>query len=740
MKTQSLYRRLSFLGLLLFCCLTLSSQANAAFRFLTTSVPDGTTDREYFAKIFTANAAGTVTFSIKSGSLPTGINLNTQTGALYGKPTVVEQPSVTITANDGTTSIDFAIAKFKITASGGGGNSGASFATTSLPDGRVGEAYSLTLQSLGGTGPFIWGAQDLPVGITLNGTTGEISGTPVAAGTFYVTFTNNDTGESKTVNTTLPMTIYPADADADPDAIPPVLPDYMFKFETYMLNNGEIGTAYSDTYLTSGAQGTVTYSVTGLPDGLTIDTNTGVVSGTPAVGSAGTYYLTILATDSGTNPATTISANLPMWIASSSTSNFYWNYFGLPAALYGMAYQGSIPILVNTINGGTVTYSALGLPPGISYNSSSGELTGTPSEVGVFPVIYTAESTTEGTLTLATDFIVLPPGGGDVGRLAVNLWIKKLTAKVNQDVDTAPNDTWQAQYIYNADRRTGKIFNPFADAMYFALGTSEIQIPAASATMSASSGVFSYKTAKGVVPAVQVKGTPSTQALSVKMTGIELGTTLPADMLVNSVILGNKGYKLKTFLDVKGRYIPTSSARNASFVVATASVKDVGTTKDNAKLSMYLADPSLLADFVFTDPCPDDDKNCNHPTVTLKLYDGTTVLLDKDLTALLATARIEDKVGNISYKMKKVVKTDPAPDNQLSSFAFDSKKGLLKVALKNLVLASSLPAQQAHVGVELKIGSMSYFTSITLFETKQSSNTWSSKVSTYAKPYPLPPA
>ncbi|MEZ5493975.1 MAG: hypothetical protein R3E61_05145, partial [Pseudomonadales bacterium] len=238
-------------------------------------------------------------------------------------------------------------------------------------------------------------------------------------------------------------------------------------------------------------------------------------------------------------------------------------------------------------------------------------------------------------------------------------------------------------------------------------------------------------------PAVQVKGTPSSQALTVKMTGTEIGTTLPAEMLENDTILGSKGYALKTFLDEKGKYLVTSSARNASFVVATASVKDAGSTKDSAALSMYLADPSLLADFVFTDPCPDDNKNCNHPTVTLTLYDGVTVLLTKDLTSLLASTRLEDKVGKISYKMKKVVKTDPATDNILSAFSFDSKKGLMKVSLKNLVLASPLDAQQAHVGVELRIGSMSYFTSITLFETKQNSNAWGSKVSTYGKPYPI---
>lgn len=729
------YAVIAMVAMLLFA--VAPAQAAGTFRFLTTSVPDGSTNGEYFAKIFTANAADAVTFAVKSGcgaqceTLPTGLALNTQTGAITGKPTVVETKDVTITANDGTTTVELFINNFKVNAAGGGGNSGASFVTTTLPDGRVGEEYSLTLQSQGGVGPFIWGAQNLPTGITLDGSTGVVSGIPLAAGTFYVTFTNNDPGENNVVITTLPMLIYPDDVDDDPDAIPPVLPDYLFRFETYMLDNGEVGTAFDDTYLTSGEEGTVTFAVTGLPDGLVIDTDTGAVSGTPTV--AGTFYLTITATDSATS--TTISINLPMWIAPSSSSNFYWNYFGVPAALYGENYNSSFPIVVDAINGNTVTYSAIGLPPGISYNTGTGELSGTPSEVGLFPVIYTATNSPGGqVLTLSTDFVVLPPGGGDVSRLAVNLWIKRLSAKVNQDIGSAPNDSWQAQYIYNADRRTNNIFNPLTQEMFLGLGSSEALIPADSATQS-SKGTFSYKTAKGVQPGVQIKGAPSSQSLLVKFTATELGATLPADMLDNNIILGNKGYKLKTFLDAKGKFVVTSSYRNASFVVATAKVKAGGSSKDAAALTMYLADPSMLADFVFLE-CTVDNKNCNQPTVTLKLYDGINVLLEKDLTTLLATVRTEDADEMPIYTMKKVVKTDPASDNTLSFFGFSSSKGLLKIGLKNLDLTSPLDSSQAHVGVELKVGSMSYFTSITLFESKQGSNAYSSSISSYAKPFP----
>ncbi len=450
---------------------------------------------------------------------------------------------------------------------------------------------------------------------------------------------------------------------------------------------------------------------------------------------AGTFYLTLSATDGGTGK--TISTNLPMWIAPSATSNFYWNYFGVPAALYGEAYNSSFPIVVNATNGSSVTYDAQGLPPGISYNTSTGELSGTPSEVGVFPVTYSAIDGSSGdTLTLSVDFIVLPPSGGDVSRLAVNLWIKTLSVKLNADAASAPNDSWQAQYIYNADRRTGSIFNLLTDAMYFSLGSSEKNVLKDSGAINSKSGIFTYKSAKGSQPLLDIKGTPSSQLLNVKFSATETGiAALPVDVLDNVIRLGNKGYKLKVALDSKGKFSPATSPRNASFVVASAKVKTIGSSKDTAQFSMYLADPSLLTDFVFAVCDKKVNQDCNQPQVSIRLYDGINLLLEKDLTSLLAATRTEDKNGLISYKMKKVVKTDPETENTLSSFSFDSKKGLLKVGVKNLSLASSLAASQAHVGVELKIGNMSYFTAITLFESGSGSHSYSSTISKYATPF-----
>jgi len=88
--------------------------------------------------------------------------------------------------------------------SGGGGGNSPAFAvlTTSATYGVIGNAYSSTLVATGGTAPFAWTVSGgvLPVGLTLNATTGIVTGTPAApAGNVTTTFTVSDsTGKTAT--------------------------------------------------------------------------------------------------------------------------------------------------------------------------------------------------------------------------------------------------------------------------------------------------------------------------------------------------------------------------------------------------------------------------------------------------------------------------------------------------------------------------------------------------------------
>jgi putative Ig domain-containing protein len=65
-------------------------------------------------------------------------------------------------------------------------------ASASVSGGTVGLAYSARLQASGGTSPYHWSTSALPPGLTLESSSGEISGTPTQAGAFNVLVTVTD--------------------------------------------------------------------------------------------------------------------------------------------------------------------------------------------------------------------------------------------------------------------------------------------------------------------------------------------------------------------------------------------------------------------------------------------------------------------------------------------------------------------------------------------------------------------
>ena len=426
---------------------------NGTFRFLTLSLPDGSTNAEYVARVLTANADGPVVFTI-TGLAP-GMAYDPASGFITGRPTVVGNYHVDITATDGINTITQNNVPLKVNAAGGGGNAGATFNVNSLPNGTVGVAYSTTLTVTNGVGPYTFGAVDLPPGITLNGRTGVLSGTPLTPGTFFCGLSVYDAGENNKVVKVVPLLVEPA-ASA-------------FQFTTRFLNNGEVGTVYWDQWSTSGGTGPVGFGASGLPPGLSVDPAAGVVSGSPTV--AGTFSVTISATDN----TDTISTNLQMVIVPSSTSNLYWDFFGLPTGFVGISYARQPPILVAAKNNtGSMTYSAVGIPAGMSYSTNSGELTGTPIEVGEYPITFTARDGATGeVLTLTVDFVVLPPYGGDASSISTNLWVT--TEKLKTSVPA--KDSWIGQGIWNADRRTATRFDPLTDALRLQIGSYPIDVP-----------------------------------------------------------------------------------------------------------------------------------------------------------------------------------------------------------------------------------------------------------------------
>jgi hypothetical protein len=154
--------------------------------------------------------------------------------------------------------------------------------TASLAAATVGTAYSQTLTATG-SATISWSvtAGSLPAGLSLNASTGVIGGTPSASGvsTFTVQALNSVGYNAKQLSITV-------------NAAAPVAPPPPSITTASTLASGAVGAAYSQTLTASGsAPFTWTVTAGAIPSGLTLNSASGVISGTPAV--AGTFSFTI---------------------------------------------------------------------------------------------------------------------------------------------------------------------------------------------------------------------------------------------------------------------------------------------------------------------------------------------------------------------------------------------------------------------------------------------------------------
>jgi subtilase family serine protease len=109
---------------------------------------------------------------------------------------------------DGPTGLGTPNGTAAFTPGGGGGPGPVSVSNPGSQSGTVGTATSLTLSASGGTSPYTWTATGLPAGLTLNTSTGVISGTPTTAGTSSVTVTAKDSANA-TASASFSWTISP---------------------------------------------------------------------------------------------------------------------------------------------------------------------------------------------------------------------------------------------------------------------------------------------------------------------------------------------------------------------------------------------------------------------------------------------------------------------------------------------------------------------------------------------------
>jgi uncharacterized repeat protein (TIGR03803 family) len=245
--------------------------------------------------------------------------------------------------------------------------SGVMITTTTLPDGVVSIPYNAAVQATGGVTPYTWGSSGaLPAGLDLQATASyaaiNVAGTPTQFGKYQVIIGAQDSSsppqtglQTFTVNIASGLLLVSS------------------------LNNGTVGTPYNVTATATGGLTPYKWSLTSgkLPDGLTLNTSSGVITGTPTTASKYTFSITV--SDSEGTPATftqsyTVSTVIP------------------PLEVVQGGFDCTVNVLCEgqlTATGGTPPYTwaiepGEAFPPGLKL-ASNGGFTGLPTQYNCIP-------------------------------------------------------------------------------------------------------------------------------------------------------------------------------------------------------------------------------------------------------------------------------------------------------------------------------------------------------------------
>jgi Putative Ig domain len=388
----------------------------------TTQIPCGSNGVPYSTTIPVTGGVAPLNFSLVSGSLPVGLQLNVS-GAITGRPTgpVSGQPNpnvFTVKVTDDSTSPVSATQQYSIYISPA--QTLKITAVSPLQTGFVNYPYDSAIPSSGGVTPFTWSlvSGQLPLGLNLNTSTGQISGVPACpiggcsstapptSYSFTVQVTDSTLPTSQVAQAPLVITIQqPAGLSITPSSLPA----------------GETASPYSASLSASGGIPPYTWEITSgqLPPGLNFDPASGAITGTPILAVTSSPF-TVEVSDSEVTPAT-LSASYSISIAAGTNSD------SLITGEYSFLFQGFDSDGAVAMGGSLLTNGSGKITGGaLDMNRASGVI-GSVNGTGI------TRASLSGTYTVGTD------GRGTMELVATNSLMVTLTLDFDFALDSNGN-------------------------------------------------------------------------------------------------------------------------------------------------------------------------------------------------------------------------------------------------------------------------------------------------------------
>jgi hypothetical protein len=276
---------------------------------------------------------------------------------------------------------------------------------------------ALSYQITADNGPLSFSTSGLSsiTGLTLNKTTGLISGTPTVSGSFNVTV--NAKGKVDTATKRIKF----------------VIAKQVVDFTSANTASGAVSIDFS--FQVASGVISPTYSASGLPPGLKINSKTGLITGQPT--TAGVYAPTVTATNATMIATGLLSITINGGVAAPSAVGF------VPvSATVGVPYVGAF-----TAKGASpLTFSiSTPLPAGLVATSNGNFITGTPTTPGITTLTVTAVNAF-GSASSNVTFTVAPPNGAPLISSPL-----QVTAEVGESFTYTPTAAGKAPIVFSVD-------------------------------------------------------------------------------------------------------------------------------------------------------------------------------------------------------------------------------------------------------------------------------------------------